>query len=219
MSQEQGLVGKLVGKMIRRSVRTRFHSVYWDPIAPPKAPAIFYANHHGWMDGYLMFHVVSELDVRCLDWIEEFDSFPLFARIGGMKFDKASPQSRAATIRKTIREMNRGTSLVIFPEGILHRPPDLLPFGRSLEVIAKKVPNLTMIPVGIHYELSLHERPEAWISLGSAHPFESLRDCENRVTHQLQTLRSAIAKGQEFPKLVAGTRDINERMSMKKVKA
>ena len=139
MSQEQGLVGKLVGTMIRRSVRARFHSVYWNQIPRPNAPALFYANHHGWMDGYLMFHLISELRVRCLDWIEEFDSFPLFGRIGGMKFDRTDTQSRALTIRKTIREMNAGASLVIFPEGVLHRPPDLLPFGRSLKLIADKV--------------------------------------------------------------------------------
>jgi len=209
MSQEHGMIGKVVGAMIRRSVRSRFHSVHWTPIGSPSAPAVFYANHHGWMDGYLMFHVVTKLGIRCLDWIEEFDAFPLFSRIGGMRFDKSNPGQRAGTIRKTIREMREGASLVVFPEGKLHRPPDVLPFGRAIETIAKNVPHVAFVPVGLLYEQSLHERPEAWIAMGASHDFESVEDCRDRVLFQLSRARESRDEG--FALLVAGTPDINER--------
>lgn len=214
MSQERGLAGKLVGSIIRRSVRARFHTVHWTPVVAPKPPVVFYANHHGWMDGYLMFHLVTRLGIRSLDWIEEFDAFPLFARVGGIRFAKDDPLGRATAVRQTIRQMNKGASLVLFPEGKLHRPPDLLPFGRGLEVIAKKVTGVSLIPVAIHYEQSMHERPEAWLSLGEAHLFETLAACQVRLNRQLSGLRTAVASDQSFDVLVAGTRDVNERMSM-----
>jgi hypothetical protein len=212
--QEQGLIGRLVGAMIRRSVRQRFHSVYLSkPDVLPKAPAILYANHHGWMDGYLMFHLASELGIDCLDWIEEFDAFPLFASVGGIKFPKDDPSGRASAIRRTIRLMrNEGKSLVIFPEGVLHRPPELLPFGRALEVVAKSVPNVTLHPVSLRYELSMHERPEAWISIGEGHPYSSLGDCQLRLAEEMDH-KSA---NHQYSLMFCGRLDVNERMSMKR---
>lgn len=215
MSQERGLMGRLVGSMIRRSVRARFHTVYWTPVVVPEPPIVFYANHHGWMDGYLMYHLVTRLGVRCLDWIEEFDAFPLFGRVGGIRFAKDDPMGRAMAVRQTIRQMNAGASLVLFPEGKLHRPPDLLPFGRGLELIAKKVTGVSLIPVAIHYEQSMHERPEAWLSLGEPHAFGTLPDCQARLASQLSELRTP--SDQAFDVLVAGTRDVNERMHMRRM--
>lgn len=212
--QEKGLAGRLVGGMIRRSVRQRFHSVYLAlPHSRPKAPCILYANHHGWMDGYLMFHLALELEIDCVDWIEEFDSFPLFAAIGGIRFAKGDASGRASAVRQTIRLMKtESKSLVIFPEGVLHRPPELLPFGRALELVAKSVPRATLHPVAIHYEMSLHERPEAWITVGEGHAFESLDDCRAKVAAQLDQG----TKGDHFSLMICGRKDVNERMSMKR---
>jgi 1-acyl-sn-glycerol-3-phosphate acyltransferase len=180
-------------------------------------PVIFYANHHGWLDGYLMFHAVTSLKMICLDWIEEFDSFPLFSKIGGMRFAKGDLVGRANTVRKTIKLMrSEKRSLVIFPEGILHRPDSILPFGRSIETVAKKVPGVNLVPVAIHYELSMHERPEAWLSFGPPHGFESLQNCETNLQSQLAQLKAAVSSGQKFEVLAKGTPSVNERLSMKR---
>lgn len=211
MTQERGVLGHLVGGMIRRSVRARFHTVYWTPIEPPKSPVVFYANHHGWMDGYLMYHLVTRLGVPCVDWIEEFDAFPLFARVGGVRFAKGDTLGRATAIRQTIRQMNAGASLVIFPEGKLHRPPEVLPLARGLEVIARKVDEARFIPVSIRYEMSMHERPEAWMVLGDAHEFDSLEACRERLGSQLRDACDPTRAVGPFDVLVAGTRDVNER--------
>ncbi len=120
--------------MIRRSVRRAFHSVYWSP--PPETPtppAIFVINHHGWHDGYLMYLAATRLGIRVVDWIQEFEAFPLFAKVGGMPFPKDDPVGRAATIRRTIRLMrDERRSLLLFAEGVMHRPPGLMPFGKAL---------------------------------------------------------------------------------------
>lgn len=217
--QAEGFVGRIVAGMIRRSVKNRLRNLYWSPPAQPvQGPVIFYANHHGWLDGYLMFHLVEKLKVRCLDWIEEFDTFPLFSKIGGMRYAPGDDAGRAATIRKTIRLMNEEKrSLVLFAEGVLHRPPQIWPLGKALALVAKKVAGVRLIPTAIYYEHSLHERPEAWISMGQQHEFVSLEDCHSRLSNELSTLKNKVEAGEEFEVLAAGTKDVNERMSMRRL--
>jgi 1-acyl-sn-glycerol-3-phosphate acyltransferase len=212
MSQAQGPVGAVVASMIRRSVRKRFHSVYWRQTALLKSgPTVFYATHHGWMDGYLMFHLVEKLGIDCVDWIEEFDTFPLFASVGGMRYTPGDTLARAKTVKATINLLRKGEkSLILFAEGIMHRPPEVWDLGRSLELIAQKVPGIQLVPVSIRYELSMHERPEAWMCVGAPHPFDSLEACRQRLVDGL------VPTAHPFDVLVAGTRDVNERMSMKR---
>lgn len=221
--QEEGLVGKLVGGMIRRSVRQRFHSVHWVPpsFEIPK-PCILVANHHGWHDGYLMFHLITRLGVRCVDWIAEFDAFPLFSKIGGMPFPPNDPARRTQTIRRTIRLMKEEQrSLVLFAEGVLHYPPELLPFGKSLEVVAKAVEDCAVLPVAIKYEMAMHERPEAFIMVGQ--PVERGKDLlvrtRDAVQRQLAEVSFRIRHDRNaFERLAAGTLDVNERWDMRRIK-
>ena len=217
-TQTEGFIGWMVGGMIRRSVRSRLRNLYWSaPQEPLTAPVIFYCNHHGWLDGYILFHVVERLKLKALDWIEEFDAFPLFAKAGGMRYAAGDTTGRATTIRKTIRLMNaEKRSLMLFAEGVLHRPPAIWPLGKALQLVAEKVKGVTLVPTAIYYEHSIHERPEAWVSLGSAHSFSSLEDCHSRLEAELNDLKARVAKDDSFPILVKGTGDVNERMSMKR---
>lgn len=217
-SQTDGFIGRVVGGMIRRSTRSRLRNLYWSaPNETLSAPVIFYCNHHGWLDGYVMFHVVEKLKLKALDWIEEFDAFPLFSSVGGMRYAAGDTTGRAATIRKTIRLMNtEKRSLMLFAEGVLHRPPTIWPLGKALQLVAEKVKGVTLVPTAIYYEHSIHERPEAWVSLGSAHRFSSLEDCHQRLEGELSGLRNRVASDELFPILARGTGDVNERMSLKR---
>lgn len=216
MSQEEGLLGRVVAGMIRRSVRRCFRGVYLDPAVPnlSEGPFVFAANHHGWHDGYLMFHLVTHLGIRCLDWIEEFDAFPLFARVGGMPFPADRPEIRAATIKRTIRLMREeGRSLVLFPEGVLHHPPEILPFGRAIEVVAERTGAL-VVPVAIVYSMSMHERPEAFLKVGE--PVPSGDDLAKRSRERIVEMavclnRDLRERPDTFQTLVRGTLDVNER--------
>ncbi len=187
------------------------------PLPPlPEPPGILYANHHGWMDGYLMFHLVERMGLRCVDWIEEFDQFPLFRWVGGIRFAKGEPLARASAIRRTISLMRDGSqSLVIFPEGVLHRPPGVLPFGRAIDLVARKTGAWAM-PVAIRYEMSVHERPEAFLSVGLAEPWLGLQEAQKKLEEQLSTLHQLQGEHDRFEQLVSGTRDVNERWGFAK---
>ncbi|HRJ28007.1 MAG TPA: lysophospholipid acyltransferase family protein [Fimbriimonadaceae bacterium] len=221
--QEQGFLGRQVGAMIRRSVRRRFRNVYWMPPALPlpQGPKILVANHHGWFDGYLMFLLIQELHVVCRDWIAEFDSFPLFAKIGGMPFPPDSPERRMQTIRETIRWMRQGGSMVLFAEGVLHDPPEILPLGSGLATLCRKVPGVHVVPVAIHYLMSLHERPEAFLRVGPPRvPGEDVlsvtqADLGSELT---TTQQEASLRLPKWKLLHAGTPSVNERWDVRKFK-
>jgi 1-acyl-sn-glycerol-3-phosphate acyltransferase len=179
------------------------------------------ANHHGWHDGYLMYLAASQLGLLVVDWIQEFDSFPAFGNIGGMPFPADDPLRRTQTIRKTIRAMRTsGTSLILFAEGTLHRPDLLLPFGKSLELVSGKVPGVTVIPVAIRYEQAMHERPEAYIMFGAPIPLGEELAFRTRleVASLLDRLKMlTLVDRDSLQVLVEGTKDVNERMDMRKI--
>ena len=209
--------------MIRRSVRKNFHSINYIGSAPPRHdPCIVVPNHHGWHDGYLMFLLLKKLNLNFVDWVAEYDAFPLFGRVGGLPFPADDPGRRAATIRRTLRLMKAGdTNLLLFAEGILHRPPEILAFGRSLEVVAKQVPRAKVIPVAIRYELSLHERPDAYIYVGT--PVEAGDELAARTRLAVKLLLDELSvkikfHAEEFQTLHAGTPDVNERWDMRRLK-
>jgi len=211
----------MVDRMIRRSVRRSFRGVYWIPPATPVAqPAIFVPNHHGWHDGYVMYLALRQLGlVGIHDWIAEYDAFPLFGKIGGMPFPANDPSRRASTIRRTIRHMkDEGHSLLLFAEGVLHRPPKLMPFGKSLDLLVRQVPNAVVIPVGIRYEHAMHERPECYVNFGA--PMEAGPEIGRRTRLEVAALLDRIAatlivSPESFSELHEGTRDVNERMSLR----
>ncbi len=210
--------------MIRRSVRKAFHTVHWSPpVESPRPPTIFVANHHGWHDGYLMYLAATRLGVRVVDWIAEFDAFPLFAKVGGMRFPADDPAARAATIKRTIRLMrDDGRSLLLFAEGVLHRPPGLLPFGKALETVARSVPGVRVVPVAIHYQLAMHERPEAWLRFGPEVASGADLSARARLTvaEGLDALAGEIRFSPErFETLAKGTLDVNERWDVRRFRS
>jgi 1-acyl-sn-glycerol-3-phosphate acyltransferase len=209
--------------MIRRSVCARFKGLYWNPptfeLAPP---VVFACTHHGWFDGYVMFHAITRLGVRCVTWMQEFDSFPLFAKVGGMPFPADDPGRRVATIKRTIRLMrDKKRSLILFAEGVLHYPPEVLSPGRALETLCGKVPGVMLVPVAIRYEAAMHERPEAFVGFGQ--PVAQGPDLLNRtrgamvltlegITHRIREQRDS------FELLARGTDDVNERWDMRRIR-
>lgn len=220
--QQEGILGLAVDRMIRRAVRKSFHTVHWARPANVTPPAIFVANHHGWHDGYLMYLAATALNIRVVDWIQEYDAFPLFGKVGGMRFPADDPAARAATIRRTIRLMREeGRSLLLFAEGHLHRPPGLMAFGKALDTVAGAVPNVSVVPVALRYELSMHERPEAWIRFGDPIALGDRLGARTRlaVAEGLDALAGEVRFTPErFQVLARGTLDVNERWGMRKLK-
>lgn len=213
--QEEGFIGRMVGGMIRRTLKKQFHSVYWRPPNPvPSGPVIFTCSHTMWHDGYLMYRAVMELGLPTLDWIAEFDAFPLFRKVGGLSYPPNDPARRAATLRESIRLMkNEKRSLILFSDGNLRRPYEDWQVGRAVEVVAKHVPEATVLPVAIRAELSLHQRPVAYLWFGE--PLMRGENLKERAKEEIAAMLKPQEDGQ-WQLLMQGTLDVNERMDMRK---
>ncbi|MBX3097248.1 MAG: hypothetical protein KF812_10330 [Fimbriimonadaceae bacterium] len=219
--QERGLPGKLVGAMIRRSIRHRFHSVYWrPPHTPLVAPVVFACTHHNWHDGYLMFHAVDRLGIRCLDWIAEYYAFTPFRFVGGMPFTPGDMAERTKTIRETIRRMNKNDeSLVLFADGNLRSAGQPWHVGEALDLVLKRVPDVTVVPVGITTVMGIHERPLAGVWMGE--PLTLGPNLRSRAKQMCDILAAEAERGLtrepiEAALLARGTLDVNERWDMRR---
>lgn len=210
--QEEGLLGRAVAAMITRQTRKGFRHVLWTPPAAPlPRQVILVPNHHGWFDGYVMFILAKTLGRPILDWIAEYESFPLFGKVGGMPFPAGDPAARSMTVRRTIRLMRaEGRSLLLFAEGVLHTGPELLPFGRSLDVVARAVPEAAVVPVAIVYAMGIHQLPEVRIRIGE--PLAPGDDLGARCRRDVAELLRQERETPSTELLLAGKRDINERL-------
>jgi len=205
LRQTRGFLGAAVARMLEGSVRSGFHTVWWRPPERPlPRPCVLVANHHGWFDGHLMFLAVRRLNLPTVLWVERLDEFPFFGSIGALPFPKSDAARRAATIRRTLRWMRAGGSLALFPEGVLHRPPSLEPIERSIALIRRVAPEAPLIPVAIRYEMSVHQRPEAWVAFGEPSGGESIGAA-------LLELLGSLAPDGPFEVLARGKPDDDER--------
>jgi hypothetical protein len=166
-----------------------------------------------------MYLALTKLGVPFLDWIAEYDAFPLFGKVGGMPFPPDDATRRATTIRQTIRAMRTGRNLLLFAEAKLHRMPELLPFGDSLRFVVEKVPAKSIVPVGIRYEYGLHERPEVFLAFGE--PLAPSPDIQRETRLAVAKLLDQISimvrfEPEKFNVLLPGTRDVNERLDVRK---
>lgn len=212
--QEEGFIGRMVGGMIRRTLKQQFHSIYWRPPDPvPSGPVIFVCSHTMWHDGYLMFKAVTELKLPTLDWIAEFDAFPLFRKVGGLPYPPNDPTRRASTLRESIRLMKaEKRSLILFSDGNLRRPHEDWQVGRAAEVVARHVPEATILPVAIRAELSLHQRPSAYLWFGE--PLLRGTDLKERAKEEISKMLDSRDE-EPWSLLMQGTLDVNERMDMR----
>lgn len=203
---KEALLAPAVGWMIRRTLRARFRAIYWNAAPAPRPGSVLISNHHSWHDGYLMYVLTKRWGLRPLLWAEEFDAFPLFGLLGAMRFPKGNASRRAATIRSTVRALAEGRTLVLFPEGVLHRPPELAPFGRALEWLESKCPGSEIVPIAIRIDASVHERPEAVLFVSSERPRAS--DAKPALE---RALAEAASMGCCSHVLFEGTKDVDER--------
>jgi len=163
--------------LIMRSLRSHFRGVYLlDRDAPdPARPLIVFANHHYWWDGYLL-HLFARhwRPGQSMVWMRELTSFPPFEAIGAMPFPEDDPIARAATLKRTLRALRSGPSLLfLFPEGDMHPAPHLAPFRQGLHWLHSRLPEVDLKPVAIHIEQGIHQHPEAYIIAGPPYRCDS----------------------------------------------
>jgi 1-acyl-sn-glycerol-3-phosphate acyltransferase len=124
----------------------------------------------------------------------------LLFELGGVlpvrrRADGPDPSGNEATFDACYRALDQGAHLVIFPEGIMHPEPQLLPLKTgaariALGAAARGTPGVVIVPVGLVYEDRGRWRSRAVVRFGPPIPMHECNDVRAltaRLADALQT--------------------------------
>ena len=115
-------------------------------------PYIFLANHFSYLDVAMMGFVPGDAVFVGKASIRKVPFFGYYFKKLHIAVDRSRVKSRAETMRRAGLALDRGSSMVLFPEGGIYtqNPPNLVPFknGAFRLALEKQIP---IIPVTLSY--------------------------------------------------------------------
>jgi 1-acyl-sn-glycerol-3-phosphate acyltransferase len=159
-------------------------------------PILLVANHTSWWDALVALYV-SELllgsDGYAMMDASNLRKVPFFRKVGAFGVDLDDPADGARAIRYTARLLGRPSATVwVFPEGRERSPYDELDLRPGAAQIARVAKRARVIPVGLRYVFAGAERPDLWISFGTAVVGD--RDVEAGVLQQRRAIRAELTR-------------------------
>ena len=121
--------------------------------SPPPSDArglLVVANHRSYLDIPVL---MTQLDCAILSKAEvaQWPVFGLAARsVGTLFVDRASAESRAATLEAVGRKLQQGETVLVFPEGTTTPSPEVREFKPGLFQLAARM-GVPVLPVALHY--------------------------------------------------------------------
>jgi 1-acyl-sn-glycerol-3-phosphate acyltransferase len=133
---------------------------------PESEPLIFASNHQSLLDIPVFY---SQVNNPPADFFikEELYKVPLFGgylKISGhIKVDRGRSFKASYALEKTIKEVQSGKSLVIYPEGTRTPDGEIKRFKRGVEKIAQET-GFPVVPVAIKGTFDLMPKKSIWFS-------------------------------------------------------
>ena len=145
---------------------------------------LFVANHVNIFDVFVLYgHIPNYF--RGIELDEHFDWFfygPVIRRLGMIPVSQTNPNSALGSLKRALRVIRRGTSLLILPEGGRTLDGDLQPFKNGAFILAKKagvdiVPTVMIGAFHIKRKGSLLIRPgKMTLRFGPAIAYADIKD-------------------------------------------
>jgi len=136
-------------------------------------PVILVANHTSWFDGFLLREVHRRIrpgaPLRSVMLDRELRRNPVLRWIGGTGFDPGHPQTLRSAIRALAGLRSEGVVVSYFPQGHIF-PASRRPLGfrPGIDLLARQMAPVHVVPVALHLEMANRVRPTAWIVQGQA---------------------------------------------------
>jgi len=119
------------------------------PLPPPGCVVV--ANHISYVDTLVL---PSLMPCTCIAKQQVADwpvIGPLTARLGVLFVDRDSPHSGAVVLRRAMRALEAGVTVVAFPEGTTTSGAELLPFRRGVFGLARRL-RVPVVAAAISYD-------------------------------------------------------------------
>ncbi len=175
-AKKNKLIGALFALYHQRLLKKHFLAVHLSgydnlKLIDNSAPAIMYANHSNWWDGFIAYLLTNRLlkkdDYLMMD-IEQMKKYSFFKYIGAFSVDRNVPTEALRSLNYAAELLiNSDKHMWIFPQGEM-LPQDRRPlkFYTGIAKIAEKIGNVNFVPVCLRYEFQMEQRPEVFISIG-----------------------------------------------------
>lgn len=152
---------------------------------------IYYLNHNSWWDGLIPFYLNQKIfkqNARGIMDSKQLSRYPFFRKLGVFSIDLVNPRSALSSLRYALESMDRpNASLYIYPQGkIVPFSTDNLTFKNGIGWLAKKCPDVDVVPVGIYIHTLHQDKPRLEISIGEPVQFDRSAETEqiNRILEE-----------------------------------
>lgn len=191
----------------RHLLRRAFARVWLGGAPWPAAgagPTIAFPNHGAWWDPVVVLflsHDVFRCDAYGLMEGAQLRRFPFFGHLGcfGATGDGLDDARAVRALGAALLRGAPDRTLWLFPQGALLPPHRPLAFRSGLARLARAVPEATLRPVAIRYQLRAEQRPELFVRLGApvredvqASPADRTRQLERALADELGQLDAAL---------------------------
>lgn len=175
-------------------------------------PFLVIANHRSPLDILVLQHLVGGV-ILSHHGVADFPVVGDAARATDTIFvDRADSRSGAKAIRTMRRRLREKRNVIVFPEGTTYAGDEVRPFKRGAFSSAKRMPEVSVLPVGLAYlpghefvdesfkshaaRLGRRRRTPVWASIGSPFAVPATPGDEERLRDEVQRLvdRSAQAR-------------------------
>lgn len=131
-------------------------SVRWIDNQPDTAQRIYFANHTSHLDAIVLWSTLPQAvravtrPVAAKDYWEKGAVRRYMARtFNAMLVDRTDIKVHQSPVDLMLREIGDTQSLILFPEGSRNTESEIQPFKSGLYYLAKKRPDLELVPVHI----------------------------------------------------------------------
>jgi 1-acyl-sn-glycerol-3-phosphate acyltransferase len=131
-------------------------SVRWIDNQPDTAQRIYFANHTSHLDAIVLWSTLPQAvravtrPVAAKDYWEKGAVRRYMARtFNAMLVDRTDIKVHQSPVDLMLREIGDRQSLILFPEGSRNTESEIQPFKSGLYYLAKKRPDLELVPVHI----------------------------------------------------------------------
>jgi 1-acyl-sn-glycerol-3-phosphate acyltransferase len=174
----------------RRFARVR---LWGDPTlvqVPRHLPLLFVLTHASWWDvlvGYYLARSLARVESYAAMDELQLRRYRILTRVGVYSVDRFSAGGTRAFLRYTIGLLSGPRAVWLTPQGEIvsnwRRP---VRFQTGVGHLVRRLPEVAVVPVAIHYEFLEEPRPEIFVKFGPPRIFRGVRARSSEITHALE---------------------------------
>lgn len=197
-AKESPLFIKIFRLYTRFLFKRRFSRVWLKQDYYPgnQSKTIYYLNHHSWWDGLIplllneyRFHQQARAMMEDKQMLEH--SF--FQKIGAFSINRKDKRHSVTALRYAVQSFERpNASLFIYPEGRITPAGTPFRFESGLAWLSSKLPQMDVVPIGIHMHTIRYDKPELHLQVGTPVQTDPLLSTEEQNRHFEQALESIL---------------------------